>query len=116
MVSITTYLPLLSPAIPVRPVSNTGQTGPTLAASYRSDRSIRPVRPVLLSQQATGQTGPSDRSDRSYPDQNLESWAWQKSSVNCKHLLGSSSGVHVDAFGQRKPPKNLLEQEIDPNS
>ena len=90
MVSITTYLPLLSPAIPVRPVSNTGQTGPTLAASYRSDRS--------------------------YPDQNLESWAWQKSSDNCKHILGTSSGVHVDAFGQRKPPKNLLEQEIDPNS
>src|SRR6185436_2036604 len=77
---------LFTPAQP----SYTGQTGPP-------DRSDRPP----LAYHDTGQTGPSDRSDRSYPYQNLETLARQKSPTNSKYLLGSSSGVRVDAFDQR---------------
>jgi len=46
IVSTTTYLPLLSLAIPVRPVSNTGQTGPT----QRNNLPVRPVPPTGLTQ------------------------------------------------------------------
>ena len=57
-----------------------------------------PVRPVPT-------TGPYDRSDRSYPDQNLRSLSRLKSPTNSKTLLGTSSGVHLDVFDQKKSPK-----------